>query len=190
MADLMIHPLCALGGATAETHLIAGLTIAENPGVAMASVAARQGQDKAVAKAIKALAGLDLPGPGGMAMAGDWAAFWLGPGQWMLTAPFASHEDIARIAKEAVGAAGSVTEQSDAWVRLEVSGPRVCDMLERLCNADVRRMQAGQATRCQVEHLGTLLLCHQPGAAFSLLTLRSAARSMMHALVTAAKSLP
>ena len=108
----------------------------------------------------------------------------------MLTAPFASHEDIAGLVKDAVKDAASVTEQTDGWVRFEVTGARVPDMLERLCNVDVRAMQAGQAVRSQIEHLGTFVLCQKAGAAFSLITLRSAAASMVHALETAAKSLP
>lgn len=190
MADPALKPRCALGGHAPETHLIAGITIAENPALAMASLATRSGRDKEVAKAAKNLLGFDLPGPGGMAAAGDWAAFWTSPGQWMLTAPFASHEDIARIVKAAVADAGSVTEQTDGWVRFEVAGVQVLDVLERLCNADTRAMPAGQATRCQIEHLGTFLLCQRAREAFSLITLRSGAASMMHALVTAANSLP
>lgn len=189
MLEHSLSPRCALGGLQPQSHQIDGLTISENPGLAMASVAVRALQDRSVAAALEKLTGLILPGPGGMAVAGDWAAFWTSPGQWMLTAPFASHEDIADRVKAAVGITASVTEQTDGWVRFDLTGVRLADMLERLCNVDVRAMKGGQATRCQIEHLGTLLLCHDDGAAFSVLTLRSGAQSMMHALVTAAKSL-
>lgn len=189
MAEHALKSLCALGGDKPAAHLIGGITIAENPDLAMASIAVRALQDRSVVAALKKLTGLTLPGPGGMAVAGDWAAFWTSPGQWMLTAPFASHEDIAARVKAAVGATASVTEQTDGWARFEVAGGRVPDMLERLCNVDIRAMTGGQATRCQIEHLGTLLLCHEAGAAFSVLTLRSGAQSMLHALETAAKSL-
>lgn len=190
MADHLLTPLCALGAQTPQVHVVAGLTIAENPTLAMASLAARAGRGKDVAKAAKALMGTALPGPGGMTTSGDWAAFWTSPEQWMLTAPFHSHEDIEKIVKSAVGAAGSVTEQTDGWVRFELAGPRVVDMLERLCNTNARAMQAGQATRCQIEHLGVFLLCQRKGEAFSVITLRSGAASMVHALKAAAGSLP
>lgn len=189
MDELSLGPRCALGGTQPERRQVGGLTIQENPGLAMASVAVRALQDRSVAAALKNLTGLTLPGPGAMAVAGDWAAFWTSPGQWMLTAPFASHEDIATCVKAAVGATASVTEQTDGWVRFDLTGARLPDMLERLCNVDIRAMTGGQATRCQIEHLGTLLLCHGGGAGFSVLTLRSGAQSMLHALVTAAKSL-
>lgn len=189
MADLVLRPRCALGATQPESHVIAGIAIVENPDLAMASLAVRAGQDKAVAAAVKKLTGLVLPEPGGLAVAGEWAAFWTSPGQWMLSAPHATHEDIAARIKTAVGSAASVTDQTDGWVRFDLTGARLPDMLERLCNADVRVLQGGQATRCQIEHLGTFLLCHRSGEAFSALTLRSAARSLLHALETAAKSL-
>lgn len=189
MADPVLKPLFALAGDAAAEDRFDGLSIRENADLAMASLAERAGRGKDVAKAARKLMGFDLPAPGGMAAAGDWAGFWTSPGQWMITAPFVSHEDIARLVKDAVSDAASVTEQTDGWVRFELSGVRVVAMLERLCNVDVRAMREDQATRSQIEHLGSYLLCHRPGEAFSILTLRSGAASMHHALVTAARSL-
>lgn len=189
MPEHCLKPLCALGGATAQTERFDGLTLRENPDLAMASVAIRTGRDKDFAKAAKKLFGGALPKPGGMAGAGEWTAFWTGPGQWMVTAAFASHEDIARIVKAGLGDTASVTEQTDGWVRFEIDGRRAMDMLERLCAVDIRVMQSGAATRTVIEHLGSFVLCLTAGQAFSIITLRSAAGSMHHALVTAMKSL-
>ena len=182
-----LAPLCALGQAVPLRTAIGTITIAENPGHAMASLAARTGQAKNVLKAIKKISKIDLPAPGALVQSGDWQAFWTAPDQWMMTAPFATHEDIAAIVKTAVGDAASVTEQTDGWVRFEITGDDTPAMFELLCNVDIHRMASGRATRTQVEHLGTFLLCHAPGA-YSLLTLRSAADSMLHALQTAAKA--
>lgn len=187
MPDHSLSPLCALGQAAAATHRVGTITIAENPGLAMASLGARAGKAKDVAKALKKLAKIDLPGPGAIATAGDWAAFWTGPDQWMVTAPFADHEDIAAAVKGAVGDTASVTEQTDGWVRFEIAGDRTHAMFELLCNVDIHKMAGGQATRTQIEHLGSFLICDVPGT-YSLLTLRSAAESMLHALQTAAKA--
>lgn len=112
-----------------------------------------------------------------MSAAGDWSAFWTGPGQWMVMAPYVSHEDISHIVKTGLADTASVTEQTDGWVRFDIEGPRSMDMFERLSNVDVRTMKAGQATRTQVEHLGSFLLCHSAGTRFSLITLRSGADS-------------
>ena len=186
MANHSLIALCALGGDQPVAHRIGGVTIAENPALAMASLSTRQGHDAGLAAAAERLFGFTLPGPGGMATGQPWSAFWTGPGQWMVTAPFGSHEDIVAIVKPAVGDTASVTEQTDGWVRFELQGPATVPMLQRLCNADVEAMQAGQATRCQIEHLGTFLLCHEARQAFSVITLRSGAASLLHALETAA----
>lgn len=189
MADHALKPLCALGGDAPQIDRIDGVTIRENPDLAMASVAIRLGRDQDMAKAAKKLLKFDLPGPGGLAAKGDWAAFWTGPGQWLVTAPMSSHEDIARIVKAGLGDTASVTEQTDGWVRFDLEGARALDTLERLCAVDTRAMQGGQATRTVIEHLGSFLLCHRAGTAFSVITLRSAAASMHHALETAVRSL-
>jgi len=185
----ILKPLCALGDYQPHTENYSGVSIRENPDFAMASVAIRMGRDADFAPKAATLFGMALPGPGDMSGAGDWSAFWTGPGQWMVTAPYASHEDISRIVKTGLSDTASVTEQTDGWVRFDIEGPRAMDMFERLSNVDVRTMKAGQATRTQVEHLGSFLLCHSAAMRFSLITLRSGADSMHHALMTAAKSL-
>lgn len=189
LAPQKLAPLAALGGIVADVRAIGTIRIAENPDVAMASLAARTGRGADVAAAIARLTGLTLPGPGGMARSGGWAAFWTGPDQWMVTAPFATHEEIAGELTAATDGAASVTEQTDGWVRFEVTGARAADLFERLCNVDIRAMKECSATRTQIEHLGSFLLCHRAGTDFSVMTLRSAARSMMHALDVAARSL-
>lgn len=189
MPEHSLLPLCALGSAEPEVKTIGTLTIAENPALAMASLAARIGDVKKVRQSIVKMAKLELPGPGGMVRAGDWSAFWTGPEQWMVTAPLSTHEDLAAIVKAAVGATASVSEQTDGWVRFEITGHDSSALFELLCNVDIHRMAEGQAVRCQIEHLGCFLMCQTSGTAYSLLTLRSAARSMSHALTVAAKAI-
>lgn len=186
-----MHNLAAitpLGGATAREDRIGGITIVENPDLALASLTTRMGRDGDVAKAAKKLFGFVLPEPGRMESKGDWAAFWTGPGQWMVTAPFISHEDIASIVKAGIGDAASITEQTDGWARFEVEGARAVDMFERLAAAPTRRMQAGDAVRTAMEHLGCFLLCNVTGHGFSVIGPRSSAASLHHALSVAAKS--
>lgn len=189
MAEHSLKALPALGGATAALVTIGAITIRENPDLAMASLTARTGCEADLAKAAKKLMGLTLPGPGLMAKTDLWAAFWSGPNQWMVSTDFARHEDICAIVKAGVGATGSITEQTDGWVRLEVEGASSPALFERLCNVDIHSMKTLQAVRTQIEHLGCFILCHQTGQSFSVLTLRSAAKSMLHALETAARSL-
>lgn len=188
MPDHRLSPLTALGGTAPRTDLFDGITLAENPDRALASVACRQGRAEDFRARARVLCGFDMPAPAQSAAAGDWRAFWVGPDQWMVEAPFASHEDIARIAKDALGDSASVTEQTDAWVRFDLSGPRTPDLLERLTAADIRRMAEGAAQRTMIEHLGCYLVCRAPRSEYVVLGPRSSAATLHHALVQAAES--
>jgi sarcosine oxidase, subunit gamma len=179
--DHRLKPLTALGHTTLQTTTIGPVTIAEVTSFALASLATRRGRATDVAKAAKA-ANIALPPPGHATP----DALWLGPDQWMLQAPFATHEDITAHLKPIFTDAASITEQTDAWVRFDVIGPDLHPMFERLCNLDTRAMLPGHATRSVIEHLGCYLICHE--ALFTVLGPRSSAKSLHHALITAAKS--
>jgi sarcosine oxidase, subunit gamma len=187
-----VHDLAAitpLGGSTPKTDQIGAIRITEVTDRALASVSCRPGKGQAFAEAAKALFGAALPGPG-MSTTGDpYGLIWTGPDQWFAEAPFGSHEDIARIVKAGLGDTASVTEQTDGWVRFDVEGAPVVDMLERLCPVASRQMKTGAATRTVLEHMGCLVICRAEGARFSILAPRSYAGSLHHALAAAAHSI-
>ncbi|PVH30208.1 sarcosine oxidase subunit gamma [Pararhodobacter oceanensis] len=183
-----LTPITALGGTAPRIDSFDGLEIRECPDWALASVAARLGRGEALVAAAQAGFGLDLPQVGKSAASGALTAFWTGPEQWFIEAPFASHEDLAAQLVSALGQTASVTEQSDGWVRFDLEGSGCHRVLERLCNADVERMAGGDVTRTRLEHLGCFLICRASGAHFSVLGPRSAAGSLHHALVTMAVS--
>ena len=87
------------------------------------------------------------------------------------------------------GASAAITDQSDAWVRFDVTGGDVVLMLERLSGANTRRMQAGSATRTAIHHMHCVIVCRAGGTDFTILGPRSSAASLHHALVAAAASL-
>ncbi len=182
-----LKSLTALGNPTAQSDTIGAVTITENPGTALASLASRLGREAEVAS-LAATAGIPLPGPGRSAAAVPYGALWLGPEQWMIEAPFASHEDIAAILKPIFGEAASITEQTDAWVRFDVTAANLPGYFERLCNFDLVRAGAGAATRTVIDHLGCYII-RRSDTLVSLLGPRSSAHSLHHALTTAAKAL-
>lgn len=176
MPDHRLKPLTPLGNAAPQTDSIGDVTITENIGVALASLATRKGCEAGVATAAKALH-ISLPGPG---HASD-TALWLAPDQWMIEAPFATHEDIVGYLKPAFGDTASITEQTDAWVRFDLTGANLHGLFERLCNLDTRAMKPGHGTRTMIEHLGCYVICKGDG--FTILGPRSSAKSLHHALV-------
>ena len=181
MPEHRLKPLAPLGQATPQSVTIGPVTIAENTGVALASLATRRGRGPDVDRAAATLT-LTLPAPGHASE----NAMWLAPDQWMIEAPYATQEDIVAYLKPAFGDAASITEQTDAWVRFDLSGPDLPAMLEILCNLDTRAMRPGHATRTVIEHLGCYVTCTAAG--FTILGPRSSAKSLHHALITAAKS--
>lgn len=181
MPDHRLKPLTPLGHETLKTDTIGPVTITENTSVALASLTTRKGRDADVAKAAKALK-ITLPAPG---HASD-TALWLAPDQWLIEAPFATHEDVAAYLKPAFKDAASITEQTDAWVRFDIAGPDLPAMFELLCNLDTRAMQQGHGTRTVIEHLGCYVTCTAAG--FTILGPRSSAKALHHAMITAAKS--
>ena len=185
MTDL--KPLTPLAARDARVERIGTLTITENPDCALASLAARKGQEEPVHKQLKAALDLDLPDAGGASTRGLYRAWWSGVGQWMIEAPFASHELLADEIKQIVGAVGSVTEQTDGWCRFDVTGAAAPALFERLCAVDIHDMAPGAATRTSIHHTGCFLLCTDEG--FNVMGPRSSAGSLHHALVEVAVGL-
>ncbi len=97
------------------------------------------------------------------------------------------HEDIVAQLKPAFGDAASITEQTDAWVRFDLSAPDLAPLMERLCNVDFPAAPDGFASRTVIEHMGCYLVRRTRGEA-TLYGARSSARSLLHALEVAAAS--
>lgn len=181
-----LKPITALGGATAQVDQFDGLMISENPDRALVSMTAREGQGDAVRDKAWPLVKIDLPDVGKSMMATEYCAFWIGPESWMIDAPYAGNTDLAKQVKQAVGDAASVVEQTDGWCRFDLAGTAEVAVLERLCNADAAQMDVGDVTRTQIHHLGCFLWRQDSG--FAVIGPRSSAKSLHHALTTAAKS--
>ncbi len=178
MTDLT--PITALGAATPADQRFGALRITENAGLALASLALRQGA------AQPAPLGLALPGPGRWAEGQGIAAFWTGPGQWMVEASGRAAEDFAAVL--AAGTPGcSVTDQTDGWAAFEIASDRgeapIRALLERLANIDPDGFGPGSATRTLAHHMGVFLIRRAPDR-LAVLGMRSMAGSLWHALAT------
>lgn len=181
-----LSPITALAGRHAQIDRIGRCMLTEITDVAVASVAARRGEENATVVALEGLIGAPPPGPGFAAGTGPVRAFWAAPQQWMLAAPSESYELLADVILAGLVGIASVTEQTGAWVQFDLSGDVVCDVLERLCALPVRNMAPGMANRTRIEHLGCFVICKTDG--FSILGPRSSAASLHHMLVSAMTS--
>nr|WP_254429722.1 sarcosine oxidase subunit gamma [Ruegeria atlantica] len=144
------------------------------------------GQEASASKALAKLIGAPTPDVG--QHAGETiTAFWAGPDQWMIEAPFETHEDLADQVKSAMGDTASVTEQTDGWTRFDLNGDQIPAVLELLCMLDLRKFDAGCVARCSIHHVGCFVLCRSPESC-SVYGPRSSAGSLHHAIVAAMRS--
>ncbi len=178
-----LSALTPLGAAHPKTNQIGTITLTEVTDRALASLTCRNASMPAFSAAASSM-GLTLP------QAGHWAngkqsAIWTGVDQWLIDAPYGP--DLGQDLKSVFGDSASITEQTDAWARFDVSGAARVDLLERLCPAPSRRMTPGMATRSTIEHIGCLLICDADR--FRLMCARSYAGSLHHAIFTVAHSL-
>jgi sarcosine oxidase subunit gamma len=181
----VLKALTPLGHAAPEVTTIGPFTMTERTDTALASLAIRRGRAVDVTAAAAA-AGIPLPPPG-RHEAQTLAAFWLAPEMWMIEAPFATHEDIRAHLLTLFHDAASITEQTDAWVRFDLTAPDLPSLMERLCNVDLRAAPDGHATRTVIDHLGCYLIKHA-AQSITLYGPRSSAETLHHALTVAAGS--
>jgi heterotetrameric sarcosine oxidase gamma subunit len=177
-----LKPITALGTEAPRSETFGALSITENADLALASLALRRGTAQPVPM------GLALPGPGGWAAGQGVAAFWAGPGLWMIEAAGRAEEDFARELKSAAPGC-SVTEQTDGWVAFEVissaGAAPILRLLEKLVNIDPAGFGPGRATRTGLEHMSVFVI-RRAGDRLAVLGMRSEAGTLWHALETAA----
>ena len=183
-----LEPITALGAATPRVDTVAGVTLTENPGLALACVAARRGHEDTCRAHLGDLLESSAPAPGQCQLHDPEAAFWMGPDQWMVGAPFDTHEDLTTQLKARFGPSASITEQTDAWACFDLRGNGMEAVMELCCNINIRAMQKGDATRTSIHHLGCFVLRRDPADWVRILGPRASAGSLHHALLGAMKS--
>jgi heterotetrameric sarcosine oxidase gamma subunit len=141
----------------------------------LTSVAPLQGQDKAVAKALKSI-GLKFPAPNQTVTKDDAMLIWTGRNQ-----AFLMGADPAPL----IGLA-ALTDQTDGWAGLSLTGPQGPDVLARLIPLDLRSaaFPIGRAVRVPVNHMHAILM-RRGAYDFSLLVFRSMAQTAWHELKAA-----
>ncbi|MEW9617864.1 sarcosine oxidase subunit gamma [Shinella sp. S4-D37] len=183
MPDL--KPLTALGGSTARAVTHGVLTLEENSGLALTSLALRRGATE------PAPFGLGLPGPGLWTGNDTAAALWTGPGQWLVEGPGRAETDFAAEITAACPGC-SVTEQTDGFVAFEVRSAAgeapVLALMAKLVNLDAARFGPGTATRTGLEHMSVFVI-RRAADRLAVIGMRSAAGTLWHTLETAAARL-
>jgi heterotetrameric sarcosine oxidase gamma subunit len=132
------------------------------------SIAPFKGQDAAVETAL----GVKLPKVGKSTSRAGQEVVWFSQGQF-LALGFDVPAGVTGLA--------ALTDQSDAWCALELTGEGAEDVLARLVPVDLRatKFKAGHALRSQLGHM-PLHITHLKSGGFRLLSFRSMAGTMVH----------
>ena len=195
MVDVSIPPVVsALAAvATAGQRLgfrdgEAGVVIAEMTGIAIASIAARKGQAEELSAKVQSLLGLSLPsGPKRVASA-DVSIVWSAPGQWLVLFASGGRQRVSELAVALQGLA-STTDQSDSRAMLEISGPRVRDVLAKGVMVDLhpKVFGPGDTAVTLVAHVGAQITCIDAAPVYQLMVPRSFCLSFWDWLIGSAE---
>lgn len=136
-----------------------------------------RGKAPALATALQAGHGLDLPQAGQSGELGDTLILWFGAGHVLLCgpAPDAALADLA-----------ALTDQTDGWAALTLSGADAESVLARLVPLDLSpaAFGPGRTARSTIGHMPASLTRRQDGT-FLLMTFRSMAGTLAEDLQTA-----
>jgi sarcosine oxidase subunit gamma len=168
-----------------------GVTAAVLDGFGLATVLARKGSSQTLAQRARERFGIDLPTAPTLSAASGVAFAGTGPGAWLAMADRGGNGFAAKLMTDLDGVA-SVSDQSDGYVLIRLTGARVRDALSKLVPIDLhpRAFKAGDVASTVASHIGVTLWrpADGPDAAhvFEVALFRSLARSFWHALADAA----
>lgn len=127
--------------------------------------------------AVEAALGGALPKAGYSVVQQDNEIIWFSQGQYLL---------IGSDVPAGVVEIAAITDQSDAWCAISLSGVYAQDVLARLVPVDLRRshLGAGQVLRSQLGHM-PLHLTRTAADGFRVMSFRSMAGTMVHEMTRA-----
>ena len=162
-----------------------GIEIKELKGLAVVQVAAFD-PDRAAA-GIGAALGTPAPvGRSAVATAGAATILWIGPGRWLVVEP-ESRDLASLLAHHCPGDVAAITDLGHGRTAIRVEGPKVRDLLAKLCTIDVDPgvFPPGSCAQTQLGQTGVLLYCRvQDG--FDIFLPRSFAVSAWETTIDAA----
>ena len=135
-----------------------GVIALDRDGLGLATVHVRQGRNAALAERVRECFGTELPqGPrriavGGLAFAG------IGPQAW-LAAREQGGNAFAESLKAAIGDLASVSDQSDGYAVLRLTGPKLRETLSKVVPIDLhpRAFEPGDVVSTLASHIGATL---------------------------------
>ncbi len=185
MAELTLTARQALQGKSA-VHT--GCELRTTPQRSIASIARRRsGSTQALSSALQSAHELELPAPGAFTVNASLLVIWAGLNQWLAFGDMQTHPRLHDDLQASIGEHADITEQTDAWATVAISGEHSRAVLERVCALDLgpQAFPPGSAARTTMEHLNVIIACVETSPTFVLASASSSAQSFWHALETA-----
>jgi len=169
----------------------AGVVVRDCDGLGLATVLVRKGKSEALAQRVRERFGIELPQGPRRTNAGGIAFAATGPGAWLATSQGGGGAFVKSL-EEAIGNLASISDQSDGYAVLNLSGPKVRPALCKLVSIDLhpRAFQVGDVAATVAAHIGATLWRLEDGAdgsaVFEIAVFRSLAESFWGALLESA----
>jgi len=181
VANFSLTARAALDGASYDYE---GLSIRELVDIKLLSVAATVDQQATASNALQSHCGLAWPEVTQSTTSDSTHCLGLQPEQVMLLSQH-NDTDHANLANN-LGNETAVTDQSDSWVAVELTGDRTLEVLERICPIDLHNdtFTVGRVARTSMEHSSVIVF--RQADRWLLLSPRSSAESFMHSLTQSA----
>lgn len=168
-----------------------GMTLAEVTGCAIVSVATPHDGEDALSRAVASAYQTVIPEVGQSTVSDVGNARLLGMqrDQFFLLFNDPSTRAVEAVA-EKLGDFGYLTDQSDSWVMIRMSGPKCRTALERICPIDLHpsAFAEGSLARTVMEHLATIIV-REGQDSFLLMSPRSSAAAFLHAVRTSIENI-
>ena len=137
------------------------------------------------------LAGVPLSlRPNRVASMRELRTLWLGPDEWLVTAPAGTSPDLlGRLSRALTGRHAAVTNLSSSRAIIEISGKRARSLLEKGCGLDLhpRVFEPGCCAQTLFAKLPVIIDQVSAGPSYRLFVQRSAARWLADWLIDAAE---
>ncbi len=146
--------------AATEAPMTAGVTLQERPFRALINLRG-DANDAGFLSAVRAAAGVELAlQPNTTAEGGSTTALWLGPDEWLLTAPVGEEHVLGPALKNSLGDRhAAVIDLTESRTVIAVSGAKARDVLAKGCTLDLhpRAFPVGACAQTGLARAGVLL---------------------------------
>jgi len=153
-----LTPRTAFAGLSVKPTEGQGVILCERDTLGLATVLVKKARYETLAQRVREHLHIELPAGPYRAAAGEIALLGTGPGAWLATQEQGGNA-LATSLREKVGDLASISDQSDGYAVLRLSGPKVLNTLAKLVPLDVhpRAFPVGTVAATVAAHIGATL---------------------------------